>query len=123
VQSAFQASRRSTRVRRLRVTQVRAGTTIRVQCPGSRKRRACRRATTTVIVARDTKRVDLRKRLGLHRKRPRARSRIVLWLQRSDSLSRRVTFTFRSRRTPRITERCAPPGITRTVRCPTTDPD
>jgi hypothetical protein len=123
VLSAFQASRRSTRVRRLRVTQVRAGTTIRVLCRGSRKRRACRRATTTITVRRDTARVDLRKRLGLHRKRPRTRSRIVLWLQRPDALSRRVTFRFRSRRTPRISERCAPPGVTRTTRCPTTDPD
>jgi hypothetical protein len=123
VQSAFRASRRSTRVRRLRVTQVRAGTTVRVECPGSAKRRACRRAETIVRVARDTRRLDLRKRLGLHRNRPRAGRRIVLWLQRPDSLARRVTFRFRSRRTPSISERCAPPGVTRLSRCPTTEPD
>jgi len=109
-------------VRRLRITQVRAGTTIVVRCPGSSRRRACRRATT-VTLARDTKRLDLRKRLGLHQRRPRAKSRIVLWLQRPDSLARRVTFTFRSRRTPTIAERCAPPGVTRTAPCPATDPD
>jgi hypothetical protein len=123
LQSAFAAARRSTRVRRLRITQVRAGTTIRVECPGSRTRRACRNAVTTVRVARDTKRLDLRKRLGLHTRRPRAKSRIVLWLQRPDSLTRRVTFRFRSRRTPAIAERCAPPGVTQVGRCPTTEPD
>jgi hypothetical protein len=123
VQSAFQAGRRTTRVRRLRVMQVRAGTTIRVECPGSRTRRACRRATTTVTVRRDTKRLDLRRRLGLHTQRPRVKRRIVLWLQRPDSLSRRVTFSFRAHRTPRISERCAPPGVSRTSRCPTTEPD
>ena len=118
VQSAFQASRRSTRVRRLRVAQVRAGTTIRVQCPGSRTRRACRRATHD----RDG---------GARHEAPRSaqaprpdhapparESRIVLWLQRSDSLSRRVTVTFRSRRTPAISERCAPPGVTTTESLP-----
>ena len=52
VQSAFQNGRKSTRVRRLRVTNVRAGTVIRVRCPGSRKRRACRRSTTTIPVTR-----------------------------------------------------------------------
>jgi hypothetical protein len=123
VQSAFQAARRSTRVRRLRITQLRAGTTIRVECPGSRARRACRRKVTSVLVTRDTKRLDLRRRLGLHTRRPRANSRIVLWLRRPDSLARRVTFRFRSRRTPAIAERCAPPGMTRVSRCPTTEPD
>ena len=122
LQSAFQASRSSTRVRRLRVTQVRAGTTLRIECPGSSKRRACRRAKTTVVVNRDTKRLDLRKRLGLDKRRPRVNSRIVLWLQRSDSLNRRVTLTFRKRRTPRIAEHCAPPGVTKVSRCPATDP-
>jgi hypothetical protein len=123
IQSAFRAGRRATRVRRLRVTQLRAGTTLRIECPGSRARRARRRVTTTVTVRRDTKRLDLRKRLGLHKQRPRAKRRIVLWLQRPDSLSRRVTFSFRARRTPRISERCAPPGVTRASRCPTTEPD
>ena len=123
MQSAFQAGRHATRVRRLRITQVRAGTTIRVECPGSRRTRACRRATTTVEVRRDTKRFDLRKRLGLHKQRPGVKRRIVLWLQRPDSLGRRLTFTFRSKRTPRISERCAPPGVTRTSRCPAADPD
>jgi hypothetical protein len=109
-------------VRRLRVTQLRAGTTLRVRCPGSSKRRACRHSATTIVVRRDTKRLDLRKRLGLD-KRARVKSRIVLWLERPDSLSRRVTFTFRRKRTPAISERCAPPGVTRVRRCPVTVPD
>jgi hypothetical protein len=54
---------------------------------------------STVRVTRDMRRLDRRERMG---RRPRANSRIVLWL-RPDSLTRRVTFRFRSdalRRSP-----------------------
>jgi hypothetical protein len=122
VQSAFVATRTATRVRRLRISGVRAGTTVRVQCPRTHRRRACRRATTSVTVARDTKRLDLRARLGLRTRRPRTGTRLVIWLQRPDSLTRRITFTFRRKRAPAITERCAPPGVTRVTTCPVSGP-
>ena len=123
VQSAFQTGTRTTRVRRLQITRVQGGTIVRVQCPRSHRRRACRRAVTTVAVARDTRRLDLRKRLGLRTIRPRAGTRVFVWLLRPDSLTRRVSFHFRARRTPSILERCARPGSRRLRTCPSAEQD
>ena len=111
VQTAFQTGRRTTRVRRLQITRVQGGTIVRVQCPRAHRRRACRRAVTTVAVARDTRQLDLRRRLGLRSIRPRSGTRVVVWLLRTDSLGRRVSIHFRALRTPSISERCARPGF------------
>ena len=123
VQSAFQTGRRTTRVRRLQITRVEGGTIVRVQCPRAHRRRACRRAVTTVAVARDTRRLDLRKRLGLRSIRPRAGTRVLIWLLRTDSLGRRMSIYFRALRTPSISERCARPGSARLRSCPSAEPD
>lgn len=123
VQGAFQTGTRTTRVRRLRVARIEGGTIVRVECPRTHKRRACRRAVTTVAVARDTRHLDLRKRLGLRTIRPRPGTRIVVWLLRPDSLTRRVSLHFRARRTPSISDRCARPGSKRLRSCPSAQLD
>ncbi len=123
VQSAFQTGTRTTRVRRLRISHVQGGTIVRIECPRSHRRRACRRAVTTVAVDRDTRSLDLRKRLGLRTIRPHAGTRLVVWLLRPDSLSRRVSLHFRARRTPSTADRCAQPGSRRLRACPSAQID
>ena len=112
MRSAFSTGTR-TRVSRFRARALKAGTTIRATCSGS----GCPFKATDVPVAADTTELDLRRTLKLTG-RIRSRVRITITFLREDSIAKLQTFTFRTKKLPRIATQCQKPGDAKPSDCP-----
>lgn len=113
----YRTSRRSTLVRRLQVSDVPAGTLVRIAY--TKGRRSCparvRRRARQVQVRSARALFDVRRELKL--KTVRAGVRLDIRLTRPDSIAKRFQVSFASSRSPKLTTRCQRPGA-REGRCP-----
>ncbi len=90
LQTSFATRGGRTRIRRLAVGPLRKGTTVRARCQGG----GCPFERKTIRVRKATKRLDLRKRLGL--RVLRAGARLEITLRRADSVPQVTRLRFRA---------------------------
>ena len=102
---------RATRVTRLDVLDLSAGTRVDVRCTG----RGCPFKSRRVAIAGATRRLDLRRRLALRSLRPG--TVLELRILRPDAIGRVVRYRFRARRPPVRSVLCMAPGDAAPRRC------
>jgi len=112
--SSFRPRRTTTSIALLRVSSLRAGSTVTVRCSG--KPRACGFSSRIVRITKDTKTLDVRSRLKL--RSAKVGGRIEISIARPDSLTRRTTFSFRRSKLPTSKTDCAQVGKAKYGRCP-----
>jgi hypothetical protein len=112
VSHAWQASRRTTKVVRLRVRDAPPGATVRVRCVRRGHRCKVRRARRTV-----GPRGSVSAKSMLKRRRLRVGAVIEIRVTAANATGRVYRFRTRRRKIPAVRIRCLPPGASRPVRC------
>jgi hypothetical protein len=114
IEDGFAASARTTRVTRLRLLAVQAGTTVELRCTG----KGCPRARWQTVVSHTKTTMDLRDLASVGRARLRPGARLEVRISRAGTLGKLVTYRVRSRRIPAITSACLDPASGASRRCP-----
>jgi Ca2+-binding RTX toxin-like protein len=111
VLNGFKVSARSTRVTKLKVTDVPAGATVALTCTGG----GCPKHGLSKTVAEATSTLDVRKPLNGKSLKPGAK--IEIRITKAQTIGQLIRFTIRRRKAPSSAGLCLPPGATEGTEC------